>query len=171
MLTLRLLRYARKAPYYIIQIQFIRNSHSHTFELNHDDYRINSKVIYPKKHENHTKSLSPTQMKLYRNTINEIQTFLQTQQISPDSPIDLSVILGTNSSFNTNLNDKKLNELKKWLQKMPHINVSNTNNDNYLITRDYHVESIDFISNHYPSIQWKNQLNFKKDMNNNTINH
>ncbi len=54
---------------------------------------------------------------------------------------------------------------------MPHINVSNINNDNYLITRDYHVESIDFISNHYPSIQWKNQLNFKKDINNNTINH
>eukprot|EP01083_Nonionella_stella_P288941 983265_1 len=120
MLTLRLLRHTRKAPYYIIQVQFVRASHSHTFEINHhDDYRINSKVIYPKKHENHTKSLSPTQMKFYRETINQIQTFLQTQQISPDSPIDLSIILGTNSAFDTHYNDKKLNELKKWLQKMP----------------------------------------------------
>ena len=46
---------------------------------------------------------------------------------------------------------------------MPHINVQNSDTDtnSFEITRDYHIESIDFVSNHFPVITWKNQLHFK----------
>ena len=144
------------------------------------------KVIYPQKHLNNFKSLSSTQMKLYRDTINVIQQFFVDNRIPAHSPIDLSVILGVNSEFNDIicLNHKQFNELKKWLHKMPNIHVINHSDngmngvhesDDILIAKDYHIESIDFVSNNYPMITWKNQLHFKTHFRNkrhpeNTVN-
>ena len=155
MLVVRLTRHARKtASSEIISICVIRHLYSSTLA---QGANIKSKVIYPNKHANHNKSLSATQMQLYRDKINEIQTYLNNHSIAPGSKIDLSVILGINSSFH----DKQWDELKKWLHKMPNIAVTNGNDDKLIISKDYHIESIDFVSNKYPMITWKNHLQFK----------
>ena len=170
-LTLRLLRHSRKSPYWeVIQVHINRgySGHSHSYDIDtNNSYHIKSKVIYPKKHLNNFKSLSPTQMKLYRDTINTIQQFLTDSKIPADSPIDLSLVLGLNSEFNHDiqLTEKQFNEIKRWIQKMPNIHlVKNVNyqSEDLLICKDHHIETIDFVSNNnYPMITWKNQLKFK----------
>eukprot|EP01084_Bolivina_argentea_P199371 341149_1 len=161
MLTLRLSRWSRKAA--TIQIHVIRCSHSQSsFAITSErTHTIHSKVIYPKKHLNHCKSLSQTQMKFYRDTINGIQQYLHTKQIPPDSPIDLNVIFGLHSNIDVQFNDKHLTELKKWIQKMPHIKVLHSDHNDFIIARDHHIESVDFVSHSYPMITWKNPVHFK----------
>eukprot|EP01083_Nonionella_stella_P250308 864608_1 len=104
-LSLRLARWSRKAS--TIHIHIIRYSHSQSsLAINNErTHTIHTKVIYPNKHLNHCKSLSQTQMKFYRDTINGIQQYLHNKQIPPDSPIDLNVIFGLHSNCGVQFND------------------------------------------------------------------